>query len=308
MARPRDPRRDEAKKLWLDSEKEMKLVDIAEKLDVSASTIRKWKSQDKWEDKTKGSAPKSKRSAPKRSGAPKGNRNAKGNKGGGAPLGNGNAAGNKGGKPPPGNKNAVTTGEYETLMWDYLDDDEKELFEAVETDPLYQIDITIRELSIRQRRMMKRIRRMEDELTEPERQVLQELKDIKDVQVIEKDGIEVRVPVKTSALVVTEIKETQYRKIDDIMNIEDALTRITNQMVKAIKQKHDIAKSYGEQPLKLEQMQVNIEKIKTEIMRLSGDSLDDYEDDGFIDALGDATVEVWDDDSDDVGSTETEET
>ncbi|MTW85614.1 terminase [Virgibacillus dakarensis] len=300
MPRPRDPRRDEAKKLWLDSGKEIKLVDIAKKIGVSASTIRKWKSQDKWDDDLKGSALKSNRSAPKR-GAPKGSQNAKGNKGGGAPVGNHNAVGNKGGKPPPGNKNAVTTGEYETLMWDYLDDDEKELFETVETDPLYQIDITIRELSIRQRRMMKRIKNLEGGLTEPEKRVLQELKDSKDVHVIEKDGVQVKVPVKTSALVVTEIEETQYRKIDDIMNIEDALTRITNQLVKAIKQKHDIAKSYGEQSLKLEQMKANTEKTKVEITRLSGETMDEYEDDGFIEALGDA-VEVWNDDAD--GSTE----
>lgn len=271
MARPRDPRREEARKIWLDSGKEMKLVDIAKKLGVAASTIRKWKSQDKWDNDSKESVPKSKRSAPNRSGAPKGNQNAKGH---GAPKGNKNATGNRGGKPPPGNKNAVTTGEYETIMWDYLDDDEKELFGAIETDPLYQIDITIRELSIRQRRMMKRIKKLEDGLTEPERRVLQELKDLKDIHVVEKDGVEVKVPVKTSALVVTEIEETQYRKLDDIMNIEEALTRISNQLVKAIKQKHDIERSRGEQPLKEELLQAQIDRIRVEVDNLEDDSED----------------------------------
>ncbi|MBU8567573.1 transposase [Virgibacillus pantothenticus] len=270
MPRPRDPRREEAFSIWKESQGNKKLKDIAEELGVSPSTIRKWKSQDKWDTQLKGSAPYSNKSAPKR-GAPKGNKNAKGNKGGGAPLGNQNAKGNRGGRPSFGNKNAVTTGEYETIMWDYLDDDEKELFESIETDPLYQIDVTIRELSIRQRRMMKRIKKLEDGLTEPERRVLQELKNTKDIHVVEKNGVQVKVPVKKSALVVTEIEETQYRKIDDILNIEEALTRITNQLVKAIKQKHDIQKSYGEQPLKEELLQANIDKTKAEVAKIEKD-------------------------------------
>lgn len=271
MPRPRDPRREKAFLIWKESQGNKKLKDIAEELGVSPSTIRKWKSQDKWDKDSKESVPKSNRSAPKRFGAPKGNQNAKGNKGGRAPFGNQNAKGNKGGKPPRGNKNAVTTGEYETIMWDYLDDDEKDLFESIETDPLYQIDITIRELSIRQRRMMKRIKNLENGLTESEKRVLQELKNSKDIHVVEKNGVQVKVPVKKSALVVTEIEETQYRKIDDILNIEEALTRITNQLVKAIKQKHDIQKSYGEQPLKEELLQANIDKTKTEVAKLEKD-------------------------------------
>ncbi|MEI3607077.1 terminase small subunit [Pseudogracilibacillus sp. SE30717A] len=43
------------------------------------------------------------------------------------------------------------------------------------------------------------------------------------------------------------------------------------------------------------------EKMRAEIARLSGETMDEYEDDGFIEALGDS-VEVWNDDSD--GSTE----
>jgi Uncharacterized conserved protein len=59
---------------------------------VTPSTIRKWKAQDKWDNELKGSAPKSKRSAPKRSrgqpGGQLGNKNASGH---GAPLANQNA-------------------------------------------------------------------------------------------------------------------------------------------------------------------------------------------------------------------------
>lgn len=100
MPRPRDPRRDEAFRLWEESGGSKKLKDIAEELGITSSTIRKWKANDKWEEKIKGSAPKPKGSALLRRGAPKGNKNAKGNKGGRAPFGNKNALGNKGGAAP----------------------------------------------------------------------------------------------------------------------------------------------------------------------------------------------------------------
>lgn len=49
MARARSPNRDKAYKMWKDSSGEMKLKDIADKLGVSASQIRKWKNEDEWE-------------------------------------------------------------------------------------------------------------------------------------------------------------------------------------------------------------------------------------------------------------------
>jgi len=65
MARARDPRRDEAKQVWLDNDGEIKLVDLAEQFEVTSSTMRKWKATDKWDDELKGSAPKqSNKSAP----------------------------------------------------------------------------------------------------------------------------------------------------------------------------------------------------------------------------------------------------
>lgn len=272
MARPRDPRRDEAKKIWIDSNKEMKLVDIAEKLEVSASTIRKWKSQDKWDNENKRSAPNAKGSAPNRIGAPKGNRNAKGNKGGGAPKGNSNAVGNIGGAPPIGNRNAVTTGEHESIMWDYLDEDEKELFGVIKTDPVYQLDITIRELTLRQRRMMKRIQAIEQGLSEKERRVLQQLKKVKEVHPVydAKSEENKNVTITKEKMVTVEVEETEFRKLEDVLNIEEALTRVTDKLLKAIKQKHEIERSYLEQPLKVEQMRANVERTKAEVKKMTG--------------------------------------
>lgn len=80
VSRQQSPKRSEALNLWLKSGRKKKLTEIAEELDVSASQIRKWKSLDKWDDTPD--------SVPKR-GAPYGNQNAVGNKGGpGGPIGN----------------------------------------------------------------------------------------------------------------------------------------------------------------------------------------------------------------------------
>lgn len=80
MSRERSPDRVKAFKLWVKSGRKLKPTEIAEKIGVSPEMIRKWKSIDKWDDKPD----------PTR-GAPRGNKNAKGNKGGSAPIGNTNA-------------------------------------------------------------------------------------------------------------------------------------------------------------------------------------------------------------------------
>lgn len=63
MARQRSPARDEAERLYLDSKGTMKLVDIAATLNLKDSQIRKWKSQDNWDNKlnsnSKGALPNS---------------------------------------------------------------------------------------------------------------------------------------------------------------------------------------------------------------------------------------------------------
>ncbi|MCP3026616.1 phage terminase small subunit [Halobacillus sp. A5] len=284
MPRPRDPRRDKAKKDWLKSKGEIKLVDLAEKYKVSSSTIRKWKATDKWDNENKRSALKSKRSAPKRHGAPKGNQN---------------AIGNKGGAAPPGNRNAVTTGEYESIYEDVLTDEERSLFYSIDTTPLMQIEENIKVLSIRERRMLKRISEVMEGLTQKEKKVLQQLQSVKDPIEVhdEKTGKMKIVTRKKDELVTKQVEEREYRKIDDVLKVEDALTRVQNQKVKAIKLKHDI--EYGFEHKKfMDQEKLYLEKSKANIDE------GDYEDDGFIEALGDA-VEVWKDDRDDGGTEET---
>ena len=54
MPRQRSPNRDKAKTMYIDSKGKMLLKDIAAQLDVKDTQVRKWKSQDKWDEELKG--------------------------------------------------------------------------------------------------------------------------------------------------------------------------------------------------------------------------------------------------------------
>ncbi|HCT3334946.1 TPA: small subunit of terminase [Enterococcus faecalis] len=224
MARKRDPRRDEAKKIWLDSGGKKVLKELASELNVSDSQIRKWKSVDKWAEELKGNVTKSNSNVTNKSGAPPGNKNAKGN---------------KGGSPPKGNKNAIKTGEYETIFADMLSDEEKDIYSTMNDDPFFVLEEEIRILKIRQYRMLKRIKNAEAGLNDEEVERLQQLRKVKEPSAI--DGK--MVTVKREVLKDVQITRKTFRKLDDILAIEDALTRVSNQLVKAIKQQKELAMS-----------------------------------------------------------------
>ncbi|HAP3628027.1 TPA: small subunit of terminase [Enterococcus faecalis] len=221
MARKRDPRRDEAKKIWLDSGGKKVLKKLASELNVSDSQIRKWKSVDKWGEELKGNVTKSNSNVTNKGGAPPGNKNAKGN---------------KGGSPPKGNKNAIKTGEYETIFADMLSDEEKNIYSNMNDDPYLILDEEIRMLKVRQYRMLKRIKEAESGLNDEEVERLQQLRKVKEPSVI--DGKVVT--VKREVLKDVQITRKTFRKLDDILAIEDALTRISNQLTKAIKQQEEL--------------------------------------------------------------------
>ncbi|MCD9026036.1 phage terminase small subunit [Cohnella silvisoli] len=120
MSRKQSPIQKKAFKIWCESGRPRSSKAIAEALGVSSELVRKWKSYYTWEDQPD-----------PRPGAPRGNRNAKGNKGGdGGPL---------------GNAKAVTHGLFRKILPD--DDETREIFDATENmSPLdmlwYQIRIT----------------------------------------------------------------------------------------------------------------------------------------------------------------------
>lgn len=237
MARQRDPRRDEAKRIWLESNGEKQLKEIASELNVSDSQIRKWKSIDKWSAELKGNVTNPKGNVTNQGGAPFGNQNAKGNKG------------NSRASPPKRNKNALKTGEYETIFYETLSDDEKDIYSSLDDDPSFVLSEEIRLLKIRQLRMMKRIKKAEEGLNEEEVERLQQLRKIKTP--IEKDGK--KLEIKREAMQDIQVSRKVYRKIDDILSIEDSMTRISNQLTKSIKQLNELSLLGGKVVLMEEQ-------------------------------------------------------
>lgn len=89
MGRARDPNRDKAFEIYSENNGNIELIEIAERLGVSAGTVRGWKSKDGWEREVKGTLQKKNTERSKNPrGAPKGNKNAVGH---GAPKGSQNA-------------------------------------------------------------------------------------------------------------------------------------------------------------------------------------------------------------------------
>lgn len=252
MARKRDPRRDEAKRIWLESNGEKQLKEIADELNVSDSQVRKWKSIDKWSAELTGNVTNAKGNVTNQGGAPFGNQNAKGNKG------------NSRASPPVGNKNALKTGEYETIFYETLSDEEKDIYSNLNNDPSFVLSEEIRLLKIRQLRMMKRIQKAEAGLNDEEIERLQQLRKIKTP--IEKDGR--KLEIKREVMQDVQVSRKTHRKIDDILSIEDSLTRISNQLAKAIKQMNELYIT----DYKTDLMKAQTEKIQAEIADIGGNN------------------------------------
>ena len=230
--------RREAFEIWKNSNGEIPLKDIAEKLNVPPSKVRKWKSLDKWsvpqeeverstlsaaeqkrlERNIKRRVPPEKRKTP---GPPYGSQNAKGNRGGkGGPFGNQYG---KGHGAPKGNKNAETTGEYSKIYEGLLTPEEKEIYESVDLDPLAQINKTIKILTIRERRMMENVNNLKKQAV---------LAEYEDVLIPDKDDPDgKRSKIKS---------RTRYTKlhIDKVVLAEEALTRVQEKLIKAVETKH----------------------------------------------------------------------
>lgn len=152
MPRARNPNRDKAKELWLESGKTRLLKDIAAELGIPENRIRKWKSEDKWESE-KGSKTNGAKRNTSKGNAPKRKR-------GGQP-GNKNAVGNNGGAPL-GNKNAWKHGAWSKVYLDTLDKDEIEMLENMPDNEEVFLEEQIFLFSVRERRFMKAIQQYKD--------------------------------------------------------------------------------------------------------------------------------------------------
>lgn len=245
MARAPDARAEQAKELFLSGKK---LIEISEALGVPEGTVRSWKNRYGWESNANATLQKPKRNVAKRKGGQPGNKNAIGNRGGGA---------------PEQNKNAVTTGEFETLFFDTLEPDERQLIGMIQPDKEQLLLQEIQLLTVRERRMLKRIENLRD----------CDFTTVKKKKGTEKDKW-------------TDLKEDQA-VLGQIQSIEDALTRVQARKQKAIDSLH----RFGFDDARLE-----IELMKTELAALKLDGKEtELEDDGFLGALNAEAGELWGD-------------
>lgn len=139
MPRQRSPNRDRAFEIWNQSGGSLLLKDIAAKLGVSESQVRKWKNQDDWEHAGMVTLPISKSNVT----------NQKKKKGG--QPGNHNAAGHG---PPVGNVNAIKHGAYQTIYAAFLPEDEKEVYDQMPGEA--DLEAEIRLLRLKMARLLNR--------------------------------------------------------------------------------------------------------------------------------------------------------
>jgi uncharacterized protein YjcR len=154
MARARSTSSIEAEQLYHDG---MKLVDIAKKFGVPASTVRRWKSTQKW-DENKGNRSKKKQSE-RSDNSDEGKTSAR--KSRGAPKGNKNAVGHVS-SVPLRNTNAEKHGAYSKIYWDSLDDEELQLMQAVLNSEEEMLQQQIAMYTVRERKFMHRIKEFKE--------------------------------------------------------------------------------------------------------------------------------------------------
>ena len=249
MARAPDARIEQAKAMY---PKGMKLVEIASQLNLPEGTVRRWKSTHKWESER--SDKNSERSEKRKRGAQPGNHNSSGG--------------------PPGNKKAVTTGEFETLLFDCLDPEERRLADAVPADKEQLILQEIRLLTVREHRMLRRI---ED---------LRKAEEYYDSGELAEGMTMVSRKSGTEKDHETDLKEFRG-KLGQIQAVEDALTRVQGRKQRAIEALH----KFGFDDARLE---IELAKVELASLKVGGQETEE-EDDGFLDALNLQAGDLWGD-------------
>lgn len=212
--------RDRAFKDWKAG---MKYKEISEKYGVSLSTVKSWASRHWKRDGTKVATqndkklqPNDRKSQPKKRGAPEGNQNAKGNSGGGAPR---------------RNQNNLKHGAYARIYWDTLDDVEQELLEDIPHDEEYQYQQQLALFTIRERRIMNRIKEFQ-EIGEKSKGLF--LKGVKKDKRLEYVGKANDNKNDNVAKITDKTKTETGAIINTIMILEEELTKIQKAKTKCI--------------------------------------------------------------------------
>ena len=187
--------------------------------------------------------------------------------------GNQNAKGNKGGPgAEKGNTRALKTGEYETIYDDLLTDEEKALLKQIELDDKkYQIISEIKILSIRERRILKKI------------QDLQNGKEMSIVRMSKSSSNNVSYR-DNGTLTTTEAEST----LNIVQRLEEALTRVQEAKRRYIDSYHKIETDDRK-------LELDLIRLEMEAARDDSSNTEDMKDDSFIKALNDSTEGAWND-------------
>ncbi|HAU5011699.1 TPA: terminase [Clostridioides difficile] len=206
VGRARSPNRDKALEIYLKHDGNIELTEIAKILKLPQGTIRGWKNKDKWEAKLNGTLQNnSERSKTKRNkGGQPNNTNAKGH---GAPL---------------RNKNNFKHGIFEQIYFDTLTDKELELIKNKSNDKIYDLELEIDLLTIREHRHMSRIK----EYTEKTDGI--------SLESVNKRRLEIKGNVLKNGQVQEEMVTRGVSTFEVIQKLEAELTKIQDKKRKCI--------------------------------------------------------------------------
>ncbi|MGR5983861.1 phage terminase small subunit [Bacillus cereus] len=246
----------------------MKYKDIAEKHDVSVNTVKSWKTRYKWDRKGVHTKDEKVRTQ-KKTGAPIGNKNAVGNSGNKNPKwGNKNAVGHG---PPKGNHNAMTHGLFRKII---PSDDPRALELLDEIQNHTELDMLFHSIQLQYFNILNSQRIMH-----------------------------VRSQNDMSKEMISESRNGDAYTVqfawDKQANLLTAYSRAMTTLSSMIERFDKLANTDDERRLKIEQMKANIEKTKADTARIKGEDGEEYEDDGFKEALEGKVEEVWEDHDDD---------
>lgn len=150
---------------------------------------------------------------------------------------------------PRGNKRAVTTGEYETIYADALEDGEGRLWDSVAAASLEALDEEIRTLKIRVRRMLMRVKVLKTRGELDGGKVFVEQSDWSTVtdQLRDTHGrFTPDMPDTEEPEQVSASRRRTMRSLDEALRLqEEAITRVQGRLLNAIRLRHVITKESG---------------------------------------------------------------
>ncbi len=179
----------------------------------------------------------------------------------GAPLNNANAIGNDGGAPP-GNLNAIKHGAYQSIYADMLNTEDQILFNIIQ--PSINVDDEIRLIRLK---IAKLLNREKDFFYNAfGMKVVKEISEEDRTAGINACMDQLRRLIETKASMITDTEKLQLEK-----------------------EKFEFNKYKSDIELQLKKERLELDKIKIQAED------EEYEDDGFIDALKGQISEVWED-------------